>query len=101
VLVTGIAFGEFKALVNRAAHLRELVGDRAWQITPRSPSPSTGGTGRPHADGRHSELVAMGAASGTLTTVALDVPLSAAPAPAPAQAPAGDPGAPISPHAPT
>ena len=100
VLVTGIAFGEFKALVNRAAHLRELVGDRAWQITPRSPAPATAGsgaTGRPHADGRRSELVAMGAASGTLTTVALDLALSATPAPAPA----GDPGAPVSPHVPT
>ena len=46
VLVTGVVFGEFKALVSRAAHLREWLGDRAWQgdDSPRTAASSGGGT---------------------------------------------------------
>ena len=83
VLVTGTLFGEFKALVNRAAHLRELLGDRAWQVTPRTFAPAAG-VARLNADGRMSrmsELVAMGPAAGTVFTLELDFPLSVAPAP--------------------
>ena len=46
VLLTGILFGEFKALVNRAAHLRELLGDRTWQVTPRTSAGEPGGVTR-------------------------------------------------------
>jgi len=98
VLVTGILFGEFKALVNRAAHLRELLGDRAWQITPRTAGTSArsgaGGTARHQADGATSKLVAMGPVAGTLTNVEFDLPLPATPAAV------VDPGPAISPTAP-
>jgi cellulose synthase/poly-beta-1,6-N-acetylglucosamine synthase-like glycosyltransferase len=89
VLVTGTLFGEFKALVNRAAHLRELLGDRAWQVTPRTARPAGAGGVRQHGDDRLSELIAMGAVPGALTSVVLDRPL-VAPAPAPAPAPVVD-----------
>lgn len=81
VLVTGTLFGEFKALVNRAAHLRELLGDRAWQVTPRTTAPVTGGAVRLNNDGRVSELATMGPAVGTLSKLELDVALGPAPAP--------------------
>jgi cellulose synthase/poly-beta-1,6-N-acetylglucosamine synthase-like glycosyltransferase len=75
MLLTGILFGEFKALVNRAAHLRELLGDRTWQVTPRTSAGSPGTIARARADGPTSELVAMGAMTGSTASVALDRPL--------------------------
>ena len=89
VLLTGILFGEFKALVNRAAHLRELVGDRAWQVTPRTSAPSEGGIARLHAAGTGSELVAMGPVPGLTESLALDLPLK--------RSPVLDPNPPVSP----
>jgi cellulose synthase/poly-beta-1,6-N-acetylglucosamine synthase-like glycosyltransferase len=76
VLVTGVVFGEFKALVSRAAHLRELLGDRAWQVTPRTAAPSGGSVARLHADATASVLIAMGTAPGTVTSREIDLPLS-------------------------
>jgi cellulose synthase/poly-beta-1,6-N-acetylglucosamine synthase-like glycosyltransferase len=75
VLFTGILFGEFKALVNRAAHVRELLGDRVWQVTPRTTAPGGTDPARPHTDGRMSELMSMEAAAGTVTAFTLDRPL--------------------------
>jgi cellulose synthase/poly-beta-1,6-N-acetylglucosamine synthase-like glycosyltransferase len=82
VLVTGSLFGEFKALVNRAAHLRELFGDRVWQVTPRTATPAAAGVARQHGDLRATELTGHGDGPGTMTTIALDRPL-ACPEPAP------------------
>ncbi len=79
VFLTGIVFGEFKALVNRAAHLRELVGDRAWQLTPRTSAPSEGGIARLHSEGTGSELVTMGQVPGLTESLALDRPLKRSP----------------------
>jgi hypothetical protein len=79
MLVTGILFGEFKALVNRAAHLRELLGDRAWQVTPRTTARSGGSVARLHGGGNGSQLLAMGATAGTVAVVDLDLPLGALP----------------------
>lgn len=84
LLVTGALFGEFKAHVNRAAHLRELIGDRAWQVTPRT-------AGRPVAatadrtDPRPTTVVSMGAVLGSVATVDLDVPMTAPAADGPAE----------------
>jgi len=75
VLVTGILFGEFKALVNRAAHLRELLGDRAWQVTPRTATPTAGITARLRADDPATQLVAMGTVPGTTAALDIDQPL--------------------------
>lgn len=36
VFVWGAPYGEWRTAVCRAAHLRELLGDRAWVVTPRS-----------------------------------------------------------------
>lgn len=78
VLFTGILFGEFKALVNRAAHVRELLGDRAWQVTPRSASAPGGTVARVRADDRVTRLMALGATGTALTALEIDVPLAAA-----------------------
>jgi cellulose synthase/poly-beta-1,6-N-acetylglucosamine synthase-like glycosyltransferase len=75
VLLTGILFGEFKAHVNRAAHVRELVGDHAWQVTPRTTVTPTQ-VSRQRIDTRPSSLIAMGTARGTLDHVFLDVALA-------------------------
>lgn len=75
VFLTSILFGEFKALVNRAAHLRELIGDRAWQVTPRTSTQSGGSVARPQGEGMGSELVTMGRLSGETASVQLDQPL--------------------------
>jgi hypothetical protein len=75
ILVTGMLFGEFKALVNRAAHLRELVGDRAWQVTPRTTSQASSSVAHSPARGAGSAVVTMGAVPGTLATYRLDLPL--------------------------
>ncbi|MDQ1398600.1 MAG: hypothetical protein QOK20_532 [Acidimicrobiaceae bacterium] len=92
VLLTGILFGEFKALVNRAAHLRELLGDRTWQVTPRTSAGEPGGVARARADGPTSELVAMDPATGATGSLALDRPLC--------RIPELDPGPPIGPNEP-
>ena len=75
VLISGTLFGEYKAHVNRAAHLRELVGDRAWQVTPRTSGRMAVETRRTQVEERPSTIVSMGASRGTLRTVALDVSL--------------------------
>jgi cellulose synthase/poly-beta-1,6-N-acetylglucosamine synthase-like glycosyltransferase len=100
VLFTGILFGEFKALVNRAAHLREVLGDRAWQITPRTTSAktastATAGTARHHGDRGRSELVSLAPMTGRLMAVELDVALR------PSPMAIIDPGPAISPRSPT
>ncbi len=77
VLVTGILFGEFKALVNRAAHVRELLGDRAWQVTPRTTARSAGSIARLPGDRSGSQILAMGAVPGTVAVLELDLPLGA------------------------
>jgi cellulose synthase/poly-beta-1,6-N-acetylglucosamine synthase-like glycosyltransferase len=75
VLLTGILFGEFKALVNRAAHLRELLGDRAWQVTPRTAAASSGTVARLRTDDTVTQLITMGTAAGTVASIDLDRPL--------------------------
>jgi cellulose synthase/poly-beta-1,6-N-acetylglucosamine synthase-like glycosyltransferase len=75
VFLTSILFGEFKALVNRAAHLRELIGDRAWQVTPRTSAQPGGGVARLQSEGMGSELVTMGRLTGETASVQLDLPL--------------------------
>jgi cellulose synthase/poly-beta-1,6-N-acetylglucosamine synthase-like glycosyltransferase len=75
VLATGILFGEFKALVNRAAHVRELLGDRAWQVTPRTTDNSEGGIARLRPQRTVTEMVTMGPRPGTTSVVELDRPL--------------------------
>ncbi|MDQ6946164.1 MAG: glycosyltransferase family 2 protein, partial [Actinomycetota bacterium] len=76
VFLTGILFGEFKALVNRAAHVRELLGDRAWQVTPRTTARAAGGIARLQADGTGTELLAMGDEPRAVDAIELDRPLS-------------------------
>ena len=42
-LVLGsIFYGEFKNVIVRVAHVKELLGDRAWKITPRQAKPLPG-----------------------------------------------------------
>lgn len=76
ILVTGMPFGELKALANRAAHLRELIGDRAWQVTPRTTGQASSSVARRQAGGSDSALVTMGPVPGTVATYHLDLPLA-------------------------
>jgi cellulose synthase/poly-beta-1,6-N-acetylglucosamine synthase-like glycosyltransferase len=85
VLLTGVVFGEFKALVNRAAHLRELLGDRTWQVTPRTATGEPGDIARARADGLGTEVVAMGSLAGSTASIVLDRPLCRIPAATPDQ----------------
>ncbi|MGH9123986.1 MAG: glycosyltransferase family 2 protein [Acidimicrobiales bacterium] len=71
VLFTGIVFGEWKALVSRAAHLRELLGDRAWQVTPRSAARSSTTVARLHTDDRATQVVVAGS-DGEAVAIGID-----------------------------
>jgi cellulose synthase/poly-beta-1,6-N-acetylglucosamine synthase-like glycosyltransferase len=74
ILVTGVLFGEFKGHVNRGAHLRELIGDRAWQVTPRVRRVQPTATNDEGESPSGTTLTTMGSVAGTTSVVSLDRP---------------------------
>ena len=42
-LVSQLLYTEFKNVVARTAHLKELMGERKWKVTPRTAGAARGG----------------------------------------------------------